>query len=355
MLKTRKLIIDTFSEVYNLLKPYADDEFWDLAQHEIVSGATYVIGRKQCIDNREQLLELANTGTIQLVISNPHEGSETLAGQMTRLGFRESMCSGRVKLIGGGDMPPDWNYIRYDKFLPEILDYADNLQAVEQAKQIYTKDQKPWQFLFLNGRHRDHRTKLIQKFRDRELLAYSLWTNLDLGNGPVQTLPLRYEVKRYQRSANPQTINNYVKFDLFDNEWGEIYLEPAPYIDTYFSVVTETVFNVPYSFRTEKIWKPIVMGHPWLAVANQGFYRDLHNLGFQTYSHVFDESFDQIENNEDRLERIAEIVNDLCNSDLAAFLQECYNVSKYNQQHHLELAVQTRREFPDRFFQFINE
>jgi hypothetical protein len=354
MPKTPKLVLDTFSEVYNLLKPYASDEFWDLNHNEIIPGATYVVGRKQCIDHRERLLELANAGTIQLVISNPHEGSQTLAGQMTRLGFQDAMCSGTVKLIGGGDMPPEWDYLLYDKFLPEILDYEDNIQAAEHTESIYTKEQKPYRFLFLNGRHRSHRANAISKLGNRSLLNNSLWTNLDSGNGAIQTLPREYEVSRYQKYTDSVT-DNYVKFELFNNEWGEIYLHPLPYIDTYFSLVTETVFDMPYSFRTEKIWKPILMGHPWITIANNGFYRDLKNLGFQTYSHVIDESFDMIDNNEDRLDRIVAVVNDLCSQDLASFLKECYNTSKYNQQHHREMAVKIRAEFPNRFFQFINE
>jgi len=343
-----KLVLDTFSEVYSLLKPWAADEFWDFAQHEIVPGATYVVGRKQCIEHRDKLLALVANNTIQLVISNPHEGSQTLDGQMARLGFQGA----KVKLIGGGDMPPEWDYIRYDKFLPEILDYEENLLAAEATSDIYHKIHKPYEFLCLNGRGRPHRAGLIRKLENKSLLEHSLWTNLDALNGSVKTLPSEYEVPRYKNNA---TTDNYIKFELFNNEWGEIYLHPAPYIDTYFSVVSETVFDVPYSFRTEKIWKPMVMGHPWIAVANTGFYRDLHNLGFQTYSHVIDESFDSIENGQDRLDRIVDIVQDLCRQDLAAFLTECYNVSKYNQQHHREMAVQVRQEFPNRFFQFINE
>jgi hypothetical protein len=86
-----------------------------------------------------------------------------------------------------------------------------------------------------------------------------------------------------------------------------------------------------------------------------GFYRDIHKLGFQTFGHVIDESFDSIDNHQDRMERIAMIVDDLCQQDLASFLNECYNVCKYNQQHLAEVRTQTRKEFPDRFQQFINE
>ena len=102
--------------------------------------------------------------------------------------------------------------------------------------------------------------------------------------------------------------SGFAKYKLFNNEWGEIYLNANPYLDTYFSLVTETVFDYPYSFRTEKIWKPIAIGHPWVAVANPGFYRDMHNLGFKTFGDLVDESFDLIDNSIDRLERIAVVV-----------------------------------------------
>jgi hypothetical protein len=63
--------------------------------------------------------------------------------------------------------------------------------------------------------------------------------------------------------------------------------------------VSETVFTYPYSFRTEKIWKPIAIGHPWIAVSNFGYYRDMHELGFKSFGHLIDEKFDLIYNNVD--------------------------------------------------------
>ena len=165
-----------------------------------------------------------------------------------------------------------------------------------------------------------------------------------------------YEFEFFRsNSIVPDYPHKFAKNELFGDKWGEIYLEPAPYIDTYFSLVTETVFEYPYSFRTEKIAKPLAIGHPWICATSVGFYRDIQNLGFQTFGHVIDESFDSIDNHQDRMERIAMIVNDLCQQDLASFLNECYNVCKYNQQHLAEVRTQTRKEFPDRFQQFINE
>ena len=101
--------------------------------------------------------------------------------------------------------------------------------------------------------------------------------------------------KKYEYDHVVKNISldsGFVKHELFDNKWGDVYVKANLYLDTYFSVVTETVFEYPYSFRTEKIWKPISIGHPWVAVANCGYYRDLHNLGFKTFGNLIDESFD---------------------------------------------------------------
>jgi hypothetical protein len=81
----------------------------------------------------------------------------------------------------------------------------------------------------------------------------------------------------------------------------------------------------------------------------------MHKLGFRTFDSVIDESFDLISNSQDRIERIAQVVDDLCRQDLVSFLQECYNTCKYNQQHLAEMRQQVRKEFPERFRQFIQQ
>jgi hypothetical protein len=172
---------------------------------------------------------------------------------------------------------------------------------------------------------------------------------------PVRSLPVEYEVPRYRQNVKESiTDSQYIKFDVFNNQWGEIYLELAPYMDTYFSLVTETVLEYPYSFFTEKIAKPLAIGHPWIAATNRGFYRDLHNLGFRTFGHVIDESFAQLDNIQDRMERIVQVTQDLCSSNLVEFLSACEDVCKYNQQHLREVVEKENNTFPQRFFQFVD-
>lgn len=374
MLVKPKLVLDTFCEVYDQLQPWAVDEFWDFKQHTVIPGAVYLVGRQQFKENLNSLIDLATQGTVKLILSNPAEGSETLRGQVIALGISDLVTQGRILLIGGGDMSSEWPCLRYDSFLPKLYDYEENISAASQIDQLFAKTQKPYKFLFLNGRMRSNRKYLLERFRLSGLLDQSIWSCLDAQSGPGRVLKLihngenlmetvrpahtldpYYEVDRYQKNTEVKSNQCYIKFDLFGQEWGEIYLKPEPYQDTYFSVVTETVFDYPHSFRTEKIWKPIAIGHPFVAVSNVGYYKDLHNLGFQTFGSVIDESFDLIEDNQKRIERISEIVEDLCTQDLAQFQKECYNVCKYNQQHLAEMRLSVRKEFPDQFFQFLSE
>jgi hypothetical protein len=374
MLGTHKLIVDTFCEVYDLLRPWCDQDFWDFENHTPVPGAIYLIGRMQFRLNVEKIRRLAETNYCHIIMSNPAEGSETLKGQCLQLGIHDLIKQGRILLIGGGDMESQWPCLQYESFLPKILDYQENITAIEQSTALYSTDNKPYKFLFLNGRIRPNRKFLIESFALSGLLDQCLWTNLDSRdstsrriqlwhNGqdlmrserPVKYLDRKYEVSQYQDRVDQPSTDHFVKHQLFDNTWGEIYLKAEPYIDTYFSLVTETVFDYPYSFRTEKIWKPIAMGHPFIVAANQGYYRDLHNLGFRTFSHVIDESFDLIANSQDRISRIAQVVEDLCKQDLDQFLASCYNVCKYNQQHLAEMRLSVRKQFPDRFAKFIHK
>jgi len=380
MLGNRKLIVDTHSEIFDTVKEYADGIFWNLADHinkeQLVPNATYIIGRHQTTLNYAKFQSMIDDFGIKIIFSNPSEGSSTILGQIHMYKLKDLALANKVLIIAGGDMDKVWPFLYYDSFLPKVLDYDENIAAATRTDEIYSKTVKPYKFLFLNGRTRPHRKYLLERLRVSGLLDQSLWTWLDRTTGnsrgisyihndedllnrqnEIKYLPIEYEFDEFQDriTVAPDSDEPFIKMHLFKKSWGDIYIKAEPYIDTYFSLVAETVFDYPYSFRTEKIWKPVAMGHPWIVVSNQGYYRDMHNLGFRSFGHVIDESFDSIENNQDRLARIAQVVEDLCKQDLAAFVKECYNVCKYNQRHLAEMRTKVRQEFPDRFFQFIKK
>jgi hypothetical protein len=376
MLDGRNLVVDTFSDVYAMLKPWIDHEFWDLSQHKPIANSIYVIGRKQCVEQQDLVHQMALDPQYRVVFANSAEGSSTQIAQLKALKLEQLVLDKKILLLTGGDLPPEYPHLLHEHFLLRILAYDENLQEMKKIDDIFSKLHKPYKFLFLNGRARPHRKYLWERLRLTGLLDQALWTMLDgrgtgyrtlslkhngtellSTNTPIQHLPPQYEVDRYRNNTATSSTypHQFVKFDIFNNEWGEIYLESAPYIDTYFSLVTETVLECPYSFRTEKIAKVLAMGHPWICATNSGFYRDMRNMGFQTFHTLIDETFDQIENSQDRIDRVFAVVKDLCQSDLPAFLAASRSICKYNQQRLHELVEQEISTFPDRFFNFIEQ
>lgn len=352
MLGNRKVIVDNFCEVKEFTSAFEDDQFYGFDNHEFVPNAIYIISRQTFHKNIELIKILAKEKNILPVLGNPAEGSETILSQIMMLNILELVQQRKIAIISGGDLQSDIPCFSFENFLPKLLDYEENLKAIELYRENWSSI-RPYKFLFLNGRARPHRRALLQRLA--HLLPQAIWTNLDATHGqPIKLLNPKYEFDFYQNNTN-LVHDGFAKYELFNQQWGEVYLKAEPYLDTYFSLVTETVFDYPYSFRTEKIWKPIAIGHPFIAVSNHGYYRDLHRLGFQTFGKLIDESFDLIEDHEQRLQRIVQEVEWLCQQDLAKFAEESYNMCKYNQQLLAELRIKTRQELPDRISQFLKE
>lgn len=371
-----KLYVDQYCEVHDLLTRYFLDDFTDFNSVNIRAGAVYVLGRDNMIRSNDKIRNIVESNLAHIVFSNPAEGATTMQGQFQRFGTRDLIENGKIMVLTGGNLPGNYRYFQFENFCQRMLNFEENVSCMDRTDEIYNKLNKPYQFLFLNGKMRPQRRWLFLKLHELGLLEHSLYTNLDAKNAPdrelryivngqdlmstneeLKYLPVEYEVDLYQdQVGKPSPINETnVMLQLFNNEWGAAYIKPEPYIDTYFSLVTETVFSGTNSFRTEKIWKPIIMGHPWIAVANRGFYRDLRNMGFQTFNGIIDESFDLIDSPQDRIEHIGRVINDLCSSDLARYMLQCKDTCKYNQQVMLDYQERHVSKFPQQFVEYLRE
>lgn len=365
MLGSHKIIVDEWCEVWQHLEPYADDCFWQWPD-SFDETAFYILGRTVLEQSREHVLELAQRYPGRIIFSNPAEGSYTILMQLARHGITELVKTGTIGLIASGDLEPGINYCKIDYFT-NIVEYSENQYAATSAA-LSNLTARPYNFLFLNGRLRPHRKYLIDELKVRGLLDHALWTNLEsqgtLGHTssltvdctePIRLLPKEYEIERAIETLHLLPPSGNVKTQLFNNTWGDGVVNYRCYSDTWFSLVTETVFDYPYSFRTEKIWKPILMGHPFVVVSNQGFYRDLQNLGFRTFCSLIDESFDQIEKPKDRIERIIQEVYRICSSGADKFWRATQDICRYNRERLTEYNQEQRREFPENLKKYLNK
>lgn len=90
----------------------------------------------------------------------------------------------------------------------------------------------------------------------------------------------------------------------------------GPKLDSFWHIVTETVFYYNKLHLTEKIFKPIVSKQPFMLLAAPGNLAYLKSYGFKTFDSVIDESYDNIIDNDLRIEAVVRQLHWYCNLTL---------------------------------------
>jgi len=101
-------------------------------------------------------------------------------------------------------------------------------------------------------------------------------------------------------------------------------------------VVNETVFYHDKLHLTEKVFKPIVAGRPFVLVAAPGNLAYLRKYGFQTFEPWIDESYDQETDHSRRLNMITTQIAKfakMSSSDLEQTYQAMQQVLTFNREH----------------------
>jgi hypothetical protein len=96
-------------------------------------------------------------------------------------------------------------------------------------------------------------------------------------------------------------------------------------------VVTETDFYKDKLHLTEKVFKPIVSGQPFLLLAGRGNLSYLRQYGFQTFSDYWDESYDDLT---DPGDRVGAVVTQL--EQLASLSHQQQQSMRRDMQHIIE-------------------
>ena len=83
------------------------------------------------------------------------------------------------------------------------------------------------------------------------------------------------------------------------------------YLDTYISIVNETGINDNCTFITEKTVRPMFNRHPFIVWGNPHTLKTLRSYGFKTFDWLIDESYDECENANERLNMILKEIEKL--------------------------------------------
>lgn len=182
--------------------------------------------------------------------------------------------------------------------------------------------------LIFNRRTAPHRIILLSLLENAKLLEnieysidLSMWKHGDIGlelsNGtdydktPYIT-DKTYKSKMINGSFNLKKINKKtIDYDNIEGVWGFGFEHKEPYLKTYFSVITETIFYEHGHYISEKTFKGIQHLHPFVILGKPGILKYLKSKGFETFSEFWDESYDDIQNNSERMIKVYELIKNL--------------------------------------------
>jgi hypothetical protein len=210
------------------------------------------------------------------------------------------------------------------------------------ASVIHT-NARPWQFTVLNRTHKWWRATVMSDLQRSGILDVSQWsynTELLIGDNPadnpieIDTLGLKDHVESFI------TNGPYACDDLTVAQHNDHHLHvPEHYTQSYCHVVIETHFDADQSggaFLTEKTFKPIKHGQPFVIVGAPGSLQALRELGYRTFDHVIDNSYDTEIDNTRRWQKALQAIQQIQAQNPAAWFQSCLDDVQHNQQHFLK-------------------
>jgi len=214
-------------------------------------------------------------------------------------------------------------------FIDHVNYYATANWAKKLLGQLNHTYDRPKMFDCLLGStktHRDFIEKLYQTspYKDQIIFSYFKYR---IENG-------LWDSKYHPSKLGVPLTSNQFKIDDEDARVSAM-IPTDIYNNSYYSVVAETISTNEYSHFTEKVAKPIVALRPFVVFAGQHYLRNLKKLGFQTFSSVIDESYDDHANDQTRFKLAWQQVEYLCQQNPRQIIERLQPVLDHNKQHFL--------------------
>lgn len=217
---------------------------------------------------------------------------------------------------------------------------------------------RPKVFLFMNGGARLHRLYLFCYIVANDLLDKG-YVSLHSPRSIINYLLLNLELEKKRLPSLMELLRVIDKTQIelpriltanVGDHKAQHSISPADlnlFDSSYFSIVAETCYfekflicegdlynaHLESIFFTEKIYRALACQHPFLLVGRPHSLKYLRAAGYQTFSPYIDETYDDIENDHDRILKIAEIIKKLCNKKQSfwhSFVEVTNPIVKHN-------------------------
>lgn len=200
-------------------------------------------------------------------------------------------------------------------------------------------DPRPYKFTILSRTHKWWRATVMASLRKAGILNASQWsynTSVSANESPdsnpirVDYLHLRSDIDTFLQQGPYQCDN------LTEEQHNDHGLHVSQhYTESYCSIVLETLYDTGPSggvFLTEKTFKPIKHGQPFVIVGPAGSLQTLRDLGYKTFDHAIDNSYDLEPDATLRWLKLLSTIQQIHAQDPQTWFEKCMDDVLHNQQ-----------------------
>jgi len=196
---------------------------------------------------------------------------------------------------------------------------------------------RSFRFTALSRAHKWWRATCMSQLHYLKLLDNSLWsynTNClvddRLEDNPICMSDQEFAVMQSFLSHGPY----YCDSDDADAHNDHRSVSKHLYTHSYCNLVLETLFDADQSggtFITEKTYKCIKFGQPFVIIGPAGSLQALRSAGYRTFDTVIDNDYDNIKDNTKRWAAIKKTINEISQQDLHQWYVRCLPDLAHNQ------------------------
>jgi hypothetical protein len=203
--------------------------------------------------------------------------------------------------------------------------YLDTLSDLQEDIKKHNNDifEKQKDYLFYNGKIRTHRLLAHYEIKKRKLDKFGYISfigdthvpseyNLEFYKNHIENLKLLdSDLEMYLKNWSPLVLDKDPLDFTYENQ-NQTFKEH--YKHSFLSLVSE--MSITTRFYTEKIYKPLLNGHPFLVLAGKGFLEGLRTDGYMTFPEIFDESYDKENDPVKRLYMVIDELENFCSKSI---------------------------------------
>ena len=312
----------------------------------------------------DKLIDLVNEDKCSIVIDYEHEGN---LDRKYLEKFQYNIQKNKEKVKLKNIFILTGNLIKLEGYGVDVIPsmhFLNNMSfdAYDSKFRRNTDLGYVWKMPDINKIDIDKKSKLFltfirnsQKLHRKTLASYyqyhDLWKDNNIsflkvewdgphGSGEIDYLPNKYQNSLLEHdNLNPIEIDT--KHQKDKSGFNTMFADRSDlYLETFFSVVSETLFEQEAIFLSEKVAKPLLNLHPFIVMSTPYTLKKLRELGFKTFGSFIDETYDEVKDNKKRVELIFKELDKIRNTpidELKGWWESIVPILEHNQKHFLNL------------------